>query len=513
MGSLPENMPFGSQQSPVSPPFQTQGNSQMGGMPGVPQVSSPMSTFPPNLFDPNNPSIFNFNLEGLNFGSQYGAMEFGMLGHMSLGAAETPPHDPSLTQQGGGDVYGSSRVYDNGLSQLDKVYDGGMGNDFLGLDQNQNGLYQQGNLQHGLPHAYAIAAGPTSLQSPSTENNSPQSTNMGPEGSPIANNYSAVPVGGSQQQMTAPRPKSKTPALARMGPQGILGKRPRDPSYIYETVKEPFPYVESFHRVIQMLTSRFSRDKVLRIAKSLATIRPPFISCTKTLNRQDLVFMEKSFQRALFEYEEFLHQCSSPALACRRTGEVAGVNKEFTALTGWTKDVLLGKEPNLNVNTGATAPGSSNSSTTGKPGQATPLLKGMEKPIDAEHQPVFLFELMDDDSVINFYEDYAELAFNNSRGNKVRRCSLLKYRTKENMEAAGGVGAQDDSPQKDPGNSYLSYRVAKIDGEHGISKLEKDGKLECTYTWTIKRDTFDIPMMIVVNVGPLLHSRSLELHS
>jgi len=502
MGTMPENMQYGSQQSPVSPSFQTQ-NPQMGAMP-VPQVSSPMATFPPTLFDPSNP-LFGFNLEGINFSSQYGAMEFGMLGQMSLGAGETPPRDPSLSQQGGGDVYGPAGMYGNGLNQLDKVYDNSVMADFLGLDQNGNSIYQQGNLQHGLPHAYAIAAGPTSLQSPSTENNSPQPTPLGIEGSPVANNYSGTATSSSQQQTSMTRPKPKSTALLKMGPQGILGKRHRDPSYIYETVKDPFPYVESFHRVIYMLKNRFSREKVLRIAKSLATIRPSFISCTKTLNRQDLVFMEKSFQRALFEYEEFMHQCSSPALACRRTGEVAGVNKEFTALTGWTKDVLLGKEPNLNVNTGVMPPGSSNSSTSGKPGLATPLLKGMEptKAGEGQPQPVFLFELMDDESVIDFYEDYAELAFNNSRGKVVRKCRLLKYRTKENMESATSADAQEESPQKDPRNSILSNRVAKIDGEHGISKLERDGKLECSYTWTIKRDTFDIPMMIVVNVSPL----------
>ncbi|KAK1755723.1 hypothetical protein QBC47DRAFT_194563 [Echria macrotheca] len=507
MGTLPESMPFGSQQSPVSPTFQQPGGHRMN---IVTQVSSPMGNFP-TMFDPSNPAIFTFDLDGLNFGSQYAATEFGMLGHMSSGAAETP-RDPSMSQHGQ-DAYGSAGVFGNGLGQFDKVFDNGMMGDFLGLDQSANGLYSQGNLQHGLPHAYAIAAGPTSLQSPSTENNSPQPTTLGIDGSPTVPNYSTTP-GSSNQQTAASRPKSKTPALARIGQQSMLGKRQRDPSYIYETVKDPFPYVESFHRVINMLKTRFSREKVYRIAKSLATIRPSFISCTKTLNRQDLVFMEKSFQRALFEYEEFMHQCSSPALACRRTGEVAGVNKEFTALTGWTKEVLLGKEPNLNINTGAAAAGSSNSSASGKPGLTTPLLKSMDaaaKPGDGQPQPVFLFELMDDDSVIEFYEDYAQLAFNNSRGKVVRKCRLLKYRTKESMDNAGAGDVQKDSPQKDPRHSILSNRVAKIDGEHGISKLEKDGKLECSYTWSIKRDTFDIPMMIVVNFLPCYYRNHNQL--
>ncbi|KAK3316141.1 transcription activator of gluconeogenesis [Apodospora peruviana] len=526
MATMPENMPFGSQHSPVSPSFQTMGNPQMGGM-AVPQVSSPMANFTSTLFDPSNPAIFNFNLEGLTFGSQYGAMEFGMLGQMASGAAETPPRDASMSQQGAGDPnFGSSGVFGNGIGHYDKVYEGGVIGDFLGLDANANGQYSQGNLQHGLPHAYAIPVGPTSLQSPSTENNSPQPSTFPFEGSPTTATYSTTPGPGTSQSMPPSRPKPKTPALAKIGPQSILGKRQRDPSYIYETVKEPFPYVSSFHKIIALLKDRFSPQKTTHIAKSLASIRQPFMSCTRTLTRQDFVFMEKSFQRALFEYEEFMHQCSSPALACRRTGEVAGVNKEFTALTGWTKDVLLGKEPNLNVNIGSSNSSSSSNSVRAR---TTPQLKSLNNTTmtttdattgtttTSEDQPVFLAELLDDDSVIEFYEDYAQLAFNDSRGKVVRKARLLKYRTQQNSGGGGGgsgVEGEDNNnsspqqpqqqPQKDPRHSILSNRVAKIDGEHGISKLEKDGKLECSYTWTIKRDTFDIPMIIIINVSDFI---------
>ncbi|KAK3381348.1 hypothetical protein B0H63DRAFT_396880 [Podospora didyma] len=511
MVTMPENVPFRSQQSPISPSFTAPGNTQMSSM-TVPQVSSPMPNFTSTLFDPSNPALFNFNLEGLNFGSQYSAMEFGMLGHMSSGAAETPPHDPALSQQGG-DVNFGSGVYGNGIGQYDKVYEGGMMGDFLGLDTtNANGLYSQGNLQHGLPHAYAIAAGPTSLQSPSTENNSPQPTNFGFDNSPTMATYSGT-TGNGNQAINQVRPKAKSAStLAKLGAQSVLGKRQRDPSYIYESVKEPFPYVGSFHKLIQLLQRRFSQSGTLRVAKSLASVRPSFMSCTMTLNRQDLVFMEKTFQRALFEYEEFMHQTPGPTIACRRSGEVVSVNKEFTALTGWTKDVLLGKEPNLNMNLGSAGPSGGNRA---KAGLTTPLLKSLNeelsKTAEGRPQPVFLAELMDEDSVIGFYEDFAQLAFNDSRGRMMRKCRLLKYRPHQEGSGGSGGSGQDESPPKDPRNSILSNRVAKIDGEHGISKLERDGKLECSYTWTIKRDTFDIPMLIVVNFLPCFYLNHNQL--
>jgi len=47
----------------------------------------------------------------------------------------------------------------------------------------------------------------------------------------------------------------------------------------------------------------------------------------------------------------------------------------------------------------------------------------------------------------------------------------------------------------------MGNRVREIDGEHGIGRLERDGKMDCSYCWTVKRDVFDIPMLIVMNVS------------
>lgn len=531
--TLPESIPYAAQQSPVSPTFQSHPSAQMGGL-TVPQVSGDISNFSSAFFDPSNPAIFNFNLEGLNFGSQYGAMEFSMLGHMSSGAAETPPRDPSISAPGGGDMTFGPGMFNNGVG-YDKLYEGNNGlGGLLGLDQS-NGPYTQGNLSHGLPHAYAIAAGPSSLQSPSTENNSPQpAVNL--DGSPTPVNYTGSGNNSTTQasnSAAAARPKANpTPGItARLNKEAALGKRHRDSSQIYENVKEPYMYVRAFHRLIALLQRRLSAGKISRVAKSLASIRPSFIACTRTLSRADLIFMEKSLQRALFEYEDFLHQSSSPALICRRTGEVVAVNKEFTALTGWRKNILLGKEPNLNLNTGTSIGSTSEPASgpgTGRGGLSTPRLRAGNSSVvasatkpdqpattvdssvripasDSGPEPLFIAEIMDDDSVIQFYEDFAQLAFENSRGKVTRKGRLLKYRSPTALDDPGVGGAPakaETSPQAVPRKSILSNRVARIDGEHGISKIERDGKVECCYTWHVRRDTFDIPMMIVMNFLP-----------
>ncbi|KAF4985211.1 hypothetical protein FDECE_16732 [Fusarium decemcellulare] len=437
------------------------------------------------LFDPSNPALYNFDLEGLNFGSQYAGWEFGILNKMALGA-ETPPRENSMSQTPTTEANYIALFGNGNASGYDHPM---LGADFSGMDQNNQSLYAQGNLQHGLPHAYAIAAGPTSLASPSTDATASPHSVAGMDGSPN-HNFAGIP--------TVPAASRRGPKHPKAGPKSILGKRQRDAAAIYESVKEPYPYTTGFHNMVAVLRNRLPSNKLLRIAKALGEIRPSFISCTKDLTRQDLVFMEKCFQRTLVEYDDFLQHCCAPTIVCRRSGEVAAVNKEFTALTGWTKDVLLGKEPNLNINVYGRSTNGSNTPDTNTQGEMTP--RPQKATLDTGNgrpQPVFLGELLDDDSVVEFYQDYSQLAFEDSRGKVQRSCRLNKYRTPQSLDTKPELGAQKDTQ---PG--ILSSRVTRIDGEHGISRIEKDGKVECTYCWTIKRDVFDIPMMIIMNFLP-----------
>jgi PAS domain-containing protein len=474
--ALNDPMNFNPQVSPVSPSFQSpvaNPQSQMGSMGLAPPPTMDFTA----LFDPSNPALYNFDLEGLNFGSQYAGWEFGILNKMGLGA-DTPPRENSLSRTPTTEA-NYAGMFGAGGNPTTFDASGPMAGDFAaGLDQKPNN-YAQGNLQHGLPHAYAIAAGPSSLASPSTEaTSSPQLI----DGSPKPGAFGGIPTVSAP-----PRPKQKHKAN-----QNLLVKKQRDSASIYESVKEPYPYTAGFHTLISVLRNRYQYNKVLKIARALAEIRPSFIACTKDLTREDLVFMEKCFQRTLVEYNDFLQHCSAPTIVCRRTGEVAAVNKEFTALTGWTKEVMLGQESNLHVAWGSSDGQNADDirNNDGRSGMAA-TENGGTRP-----QPVFLAEIMDDDSVVQFYQDFAQLAFEDSRGKVQRNCRLVKYRSKDNFEAKGPPSHNEAR------TGILSSRVTKIESEHGISRIEKDGKVDCTYCWTIKRDVFDIPMMIIVNFLP-----------
>ncbi|PHH86412.1 hypothetical protein CDD83_10278 [Cordyceps sp. RAO-2017] len=487
--AIADGLPFNPQTSPVSPSFQA--NAAAGAQPPVDNIlqGNPMDFNA--LFDPSNPALYNFDLEGLNFGSQYAGWEFGILNKMALGA-ETPPRENSMSQTPSTEA-NYAALFGNGPNA---AYDASslLGGDYAGVDSGSN-IYTQGNLQHGLPHAYAIAAGPTGLASPSTETtSSPQAALDGSPGTGTFTGLSGV--------STAPRIKPKHDLTV----QSILGKRHRDSAAVYASVKEAYPYTAGFHNMISVLKDRLPMDKLVNIVRSLGEIRPSFMACTKDLTSEDLVFMEKCFQRMLIEFDDFLQHCCAPTIVCRRSGEVAAVNKEFTALTGWTKEVLLGKEPNRNVHVRCSSHNGSVQGSDGgsRTGDSTPQIQSLtpqmqSSTLDAgadRPQPVFLAELLDDDSMVQFYRDFAQLAFEDSRGKVQRSCSLMKYRTQEELNG------KDEPSRKGARGGILSSRVTRIDGEHGISRIEKDGKVSCTYCWTIKRDVFDIPMMIIMNFLP-----------
>ena len=542
--TLPDNMlnpQFGGQQQPIPQQYPTasgQQTSPMQSLAGAVQQTSPPnpsashSTFGGNLFDPHDLTQYNFDPASFNFGNHYGALEFGILGHMSSGAAETPPSDQTgQHSQSNGASYATPGTINSGYSDSPVNTQsylfpptqgaGDWRNDTQpNARQSGSNAYNVGGqsqdpsagiLRQEAPPAFAIGAGSSSITSPSSIP-SPQGMMPGFDDSPSMTTTYPTNAShpGTQDRSAQQRPVGQTRSTISspdLKAQSRPTHRPRDPSTIYDSVKEPYSYTNGFHILTAYLQRRLPPQKRLRVAIAIASIRPSFISCTKTLSRKDLIFMEQSFQRTLWEYEDFINACGTPTIVCRRSGEVAAVGKEFSILTGWKKDVLLGKEANLNINTGGSS-GTPSTGTSSRGGLNTPRKpEGVRNELldNSRPQPVFLAELFDDDSAIEFYEDFARLAFGDSRGSVTTRCKLLKYKTKDDPP----FSAQDeDRLDNDSGSRFKQKRPSKVNGKNGIAGEagmyqlgEKNGKVECSYCWTVKRDVFDIPMLIVMNVS------------
>lgn len=196
------------------------------------------------------------------------------------------------------------------------------------------------------------------------------------------------------------------------------GLRFKEPEEIYAQITKPFSYTPGFHKLIAYLRRRFPREMLVKMAESMASYRPSFIACTNSLREADLIFMEQCFQRTLLTYDNFLKLSGTPTIVWRRTGEIAYVGKEFSILTGWTKDQLLGQ------------------------------------------RPTFIVELLDDKSVVEYFQLFLRIAFGDFLGATMTECTLLT-----------------------PKNEV---------------------KIRTGCMWTLKRDVFGIPMMIIGNFLPIV---------
>jgi len=393
------------------------------------------------------------------------------------------------------------------------------------------------------PHAYAIGAGPGSISSASPGSTAHDAGYDNLPGSP--GTFTSQPqhqsglyarqqqAANGAQQLHHPRQRSTMgplpPEALNQNPSANSRKRKRDPSTIYDTVQKPYSYTTGFHALTELLTKRFPSEKRFRVAKSLGSVRPTYIASLKDLSDTDLLYMEKYLQRTLSEYGNIISLAGTPTIVVRRTGEVAVANKEFCILTGWREDVLLGHSPNLNVNTGSSGNPAGSGANTGSSTRGavnTPRIPPRELEKDPERkQPVFIAELMDEDSVVGFYEDYARLAFGDPRGFALKPCKLLKYRTKEDTGPRNFDHLPDDGSDHERGGrgdnghsrrastrevvkkERTSHPVktesgATISNEADIHALgREEGMVECMYCWTVKRDYLEVPMLMCINVS------------
>ena len=502
-GVLPPNYNLGD--GPQSMPLQNySGGMSQGGTEPIP------NDFNGDIFAPFDSNF----LDNLNFEGRFAAAEFGMLGNMTAGMASSPPSDGTGHFQAGAGAFTpntTSSSFAQSPVDLQATPYPGSGIAQWSKDGHPKVKFDPGTRPGGRSYDHtdrtikqepppALAIGSSAYPSP-ISGSSPQGTTGGLEDSITARNtYTNI---NPQRQSPAPhdqasrqqqRPTSLTSTsmnTSALTEQTALSRRHRNPSEVYSNVTQPYSYTVAFHSLTALIQNRFSPQKTAHIAKALAAIRPSFISCTMRLNRDDLVFMEKCLQRTLWGLEDMMSTTSVPTIICRRTGEVVGVGKEFCMITGWSRDILLGRAPNMNVNTGGNSSGLSGTASSSRGGQNTPRMP--DQRLDA---PVNIVSIFDDESACDFFDDYAHLAFGDSRGAVTTPCKVLKYRTAENM----------DSDRLDDLGTRFNQQQADHRPQSGNGPSPGDGKVSCMLCWTVKRDVFDIPMLFVMNVSPSIVS-------
>ncbi|ODN98452.1 transcriptional regulatory protein [Cryptococcus wingfieldii CBS 7118] len=210
-----------------------------------------------------------------------------------------------------------------------------------------------------------------------------------------------------------------------------------------------------------------------RILAALAGFRPKFRQIARTLTNVDLVFVEEAMERWMLEYDRALASIHTPSCIWRRTGEIQKANQEFSNLTGIPASMF-------------------------RDGQ------------------LCVYELMDEDSAVRYWEGYAKIAFDPSQRSFSIPCtlhiplSLARHRprhlsavplpapSKSAASAPPSLNVPDLAlPQQgiyaeSPGPSEGVDR-----GVNSIGREEQFREMQCMFSVTIRRDAWGVPVAIM----------------
>lgn len=251
----------------------------------------------------------------------------------------------------------------------------------------------------------------------------------------------------------------------------------------------PYNHVNGYARLNRWMERNVSAASKRRILKPLSVFRPAFRAVAQSLTNIDLVFIEEAFERLLLDYDRVFSTQGIPACLWRRTGEIYKGNKEFAELVGVPIESL--REGRLCI-----------------------------------------YELMAEESAVNYWEKYGAVSFDPGQKAVLTSCVL---RTKNKSIVAGGGTATSSkaiaaqlptsatasgqiTPNPDAGGGVKeegggggmagSNVVAAGTGATSTSGVIKDPNnpkaafIHCCFSFTIRRDQWNIPHMIVGNFLP-----------
>lgn len=199
---------------------------------------------------------------------------------------------------------------------------------------------------------------------------------------------------------------------------------------------KPYNYVKGYARLSRWMDRNVSQESKQQILGPLSVLRPKFRAIAQSLTDIDLVFIEEAFERLLLDYDRVFSAMGIPACLWRRTGEIYKGNREFAELVGVEGYML--REGRLCI-----------------------------------------YELMAEESAVNYWEKYGHVAFDAGQKAVLTSC-VLRFKP----TIAGVTGGTTDSP--------VSYRHVK-------RVLPEQGLINCCFSFTIRRDAYGIPSMIVGN--------------
>lgn len=144
---------------------------------------------------------------------------------------------------------------------------------------------------------------------------------------------------------------------------------------------QPFNYARGYARLQKYMDNYMNESSKQRILKPLSIFRPAFRAIAQSLMDIDLVLVEESFERMLLDYDRVFTSMAIPACLWRRTGEIYRGNKEFAGLVEVSVE---------NLRDGKLA----------------------------------IYELMSEESAVNYWEKYGNIAFDSGQKAVLTSCNL-----------------------------------------------------------------------------------------
>ncbi|KAK6460661.1 zinc finger transcription factor [Scheffersomyces coipomensis] len=421
----------------------------------------------PNNQDPNDmsldPSLSNNS--NINFSSNYLNQEYLMLGDIILHSKPSSPspsntsvseyNNPSnsFTSPAGFVSPSTSLIQPQQIQPHQQVQ-----------NQQQHIHHKRKTLKDSRPF---IALGFSNSFMDDEKNNSSTTDFLDNNSNLNSGNSNSTNIGNNNVSLNT----SKNPIMKKLAQSATIPTEYISPlvtHHLYQSVQDiytnnimNFEYPHSYHSLTFFLKKRFSgnnlspeekqvkRSNLLIILKLIASYRPTFISAHKSLLKPyDLQFLEMCFQRSLIDYEKLSQLNSSPTIIWRRTGEIVSITDDLLSLLGYNLADIISKR-------------------------------------------TFIMELMyDDESIINYFKLFKSVAIGNLNSSIFTKCKLIKNQNK----------ILETSSSNSPSLNINHHRNNSIDSGGDECNLY----IEFCSVWTVKRDLFDIPMLIIGQFLPIL---------
>ncbi|CED83301.1 Zn(2)-C6 fungal-type DNA-binding domain [Phaffia rhodozyma] len=191
-----------------------------------------------------------------------------------------------------------------------------------------------------------------------------------------------------------------------------------------------------------------------RISAPLRIFRPTVREILASLSKEEKILIEEGFQRLVLQMDRCFTVVRTPSLFWRRTGQIFKANNEFANLLGidinWFKDGKLG-----------------------------------------------IYELMTEDSAVNFWEQYCAIGFDTSRKAVLTTCTLCPPARllKRNAAALAAANAMNSMSGSSSNTTNTAGNILGPGGSSSTPVLRRTGKeISCCFSFTVIRDQWGIPL-------------------